>query len=103
VFPKVRQAVDKALSIDPDLLRRVRHQGASLMYDHDVTGLPRSARAMQLDSSIALTYHRRGLMYAMQGDRAGRGGIQTCATTQPLWLAPRQGQSSLLRETSRRI
>ena len=70
VFPKARRAVDKALSIDPDLAAAHSALGhIKVQYEHDWDGAAREyERALQLDPSLALTYHRRGLLYAMQGD-----------------------------------
>jgi DNA-binding winged helix-turn-helix (wHTH) protein/TolB-like protein/Tfp pilus assembly protein PilF len=99
VFPKAREAVDKALSIDPDLAAAHSASGhIKLMYDHDVDGAAREyARAMQLDSSIALTYHRRGLMFAMQGDiDQAVAESRHAQQLEPLWLAPRTAEANHL-------
>ena len=92
VFPKARLAADKALSIDPDLAAAHAALGhVKVQYEHDWDGAAREyALALRLDSSLALIYHRRGLLYAMQGDidRA----IAACEQAQqlePLWLSPR--------------
>ena len=99
VFPSARRAADKALSIDPDLAAAHSALGhIMLMYEHDAEAASREyARAMQLDSSLALTYHRRGLMYAMQGD-IGRAVAESQHAQQlePLWLAPRTAEANHL-------
>ncbi|HKS55906.1 MAG TPA: winged helix-turn-helix domain-containing protein [Steroidobacteraceae bacterium] len=99
VFPKARRAVEKALSIDPDLAAAHSALGhVMMMYDHDWEGAAREyQRALQLDPSLAAAYHRRGLLYAMQGDidRA----MQTNSRAQqlePLWMAPRGAAGNFL-------
>ena len=69
-FPRRARAVEKALSIDPDLAAAHSALGhIKMIYEHDWDGAAREyERAMQLDPSLALAYHRRGLLYAMQGD-----------------------------------
>jgi DNA-binding winged helix-turn-helix (wHTH) protein/TolB-like protein/lipoprotein NlpI len=92
VFPSARRAADKALSIDPDLAAAHSALGhIKLMYEHDVDEAGREyARALQLDSSVALTYHRLGLMYAMQGDiDQAVAESERAQQLEPLWLAPR--------------
>jgi tetratricopeptide (TPR) repeat protein len=69
-----------------------------MMYDHDWDGAAREyQRALQLDPSFAPTYHRLGLLYAMQGDidRA----LQTNDRAQelePLWFAPKGAAGNFL-------
>jgi len=92
VFPSARRAADKALSIDADLAAAHSALGhIELMYEHDVDAAAREyARALQLDSSLALTYHRLGLMYAMQGDiDRAVAESEHAQQLEPLWLAPR--------------
>lgn len=98
-FPKAREAVDKALSLDPDLAAAHSALGhIKVMYEHDVDGAAREyARSMQLDSSLALTYHRRGLMYAMQGDiDRAVAESEHAQQLEPLWLAPRTAEANHL-------
>lgn len=99
VFPSARRAADKALSIDPDLAAAHSALGhIMLMYEHDVGAASREyARATQLDASLALTHHRRGLMYAMQGD-IDRAVAESRHAQQlePLWLAPRTAEANHL-------
>jgi serine/threonine-protein kinase len=99
VFPKARSAVEKALSIDPDLAAAHSALGhIMMMYDHDWEGAAREyQRAQQLDPSLASAYHRRGLLYAMQGDldRA----LETNDRAQqlePLWIAPKGAAGNFL-------
>jgi len=92
VFPKGRRAVEKALSIDPNLAAAHSALGhINMMYDHDWDGAAREyQRALQLDPSLASAYHRRGLLYAMQGDI--EHAIETNDRAQqlePLWIAPK--------------
>jgi TolB-like protein len=99
VFPKARRAVEKALSIDPDLAAAHSALGhIKVQYEHDWEGAAREyARALQLDSSLALTYHRRGLLYAMQGDTdRALAQSERAQQLEPLWLAPRVGASNFL-------
>jgi DNA-binding winged helix-turn-helix (wHTH) protein/TolB-like protein/Tfp pilus assembly protein PilF len=92
VYPKARLAADKALSIDPDLAAaHVALGHVKVQYEHDWDGAAREySLALRLDSSLALTYHRRGLLYAMQGDidRAIAASEQA-QQLEPLWIAPR--------------
>ena len=99
VFPSARRAADKALSIDPDLAAAHSALGhIKLMYEHDVDAAAREyARAMQLDASVALTYHRRGFMYAMQGDiDRAVAEAEHAQQIEPLWLAPRTAEANHL-------
>ena len=99
VFPKARRAVEKALSIDPDLAAAHSALGhIKVQYEHDWEGAAREyARALQLDSSLALTYHRRGLLYAMQGDTdRALAQSERAQQLEPLWLAPRVGAGNFL-------
>jgi DNA-binding winged helix-turn-helix (wHTH) protein/TolB-like protein/Tfp pilus assembly protein PilF len=99
VFPKARRAVEKALSIDPDLAAAHTSLGhIHSIYEHDWDGAAREyQRALQLDPSLAITYHRRGLLYAMQGDidRAleANGRAQQL---EPLWFAPKGAAGNFL-------
>jgi DNA-binding winged helix-turn-helix (wHTH) protein/TolB-like protein/lipoprotein NlpI len=99
VFPTARQSVEKALSIDPDLAAAHSALGhIKVQYEHDWEGAAREyVRALQLDPSLALTHHRRGLLYAMQGDidRAEAEAAQA-QQLEPLWLAPRVAAANFL-------
>jgi DNA-binding winged helix-turn-helix (wHTH) protein/TolB-like protein/Tfp pilus assembly protein PilF len=99
VFPKARRAVEKALSIDPDLAAAHSASGhIKMMYEHDWDGAAREyQRALELDPALALAYHRRGLLYAIQGDidhalEANRRAQQL----EPLWLAPKGAAGNFL-------
>jgi DNA-binding winged helix-turn-helix (wHTH) protein/TolB-like protein len=99
VFPKARRAVEKALSIDPNLAAAHAALGhINMMYDHDWDGAAREyQRALQLDPSLASAYHRRGLLYAMQGDIDH--AIETNNRAQelePLWFAPKGAAGNFL-------
>jgi DNA-binding winged helix-turn-helix (wHTH) protein/TolB-like protein/Tfp pilus assembly protein PilF len=92
VFPQARVAVEKALAIDPDLAAAHTALGHILVqYDRDWDGAAREyARAKQLDPSIALTYHRRSILYALQGDtERALAESARARELEPLWLAPR--------------
>lgn len=92
VFPKARTAVEKALAIDPDLAAAHSALGHIMVqYDHDWAGAAREyARAKQLDPSLALTYHRRSILYAVQGDtERALAESARARELEPLWLAPR--------------
>lgn len=99
VFPKARAAVEKALSIDPDLA--VAHSvlgHIGMIYDHDWDGAAREyQRALQLDPSLASAYHRSALLYAMQGDidRALEANDRA-QQLEPLWLAPKGAAGNFL-------
>jgi DNA-binding winged helix-turn-helix (wHTH) protein/TolB-like protein/Tfp pilus assembly protein PilF len=99
VFPKARRAVEKALSIDPDLAAAHSALGhIKMMYEHDWDGAAREyERALQLDPSLALAYHRRGLLYAIQGDytRALEAN-ERAQQLEPLWLAPKGAAGNFL-------
>jgi TolB-like protein/Tfp pilus assembly protein PilF len=92
VYPDARRAVEKALAIDPDLAAAHSALGHIMVqYDHDWEGAAHEyARAKQLDPSLALTYHRRSILYAVQGDtdRALAESVRA-RELEPLWLAPR--------------
>ena len=99
VFPKARRAVEKALSIDPDLAAAHSALGhIRMMYEHDWDGAAREyQRAQQLDPSFAPAYHLRALLYAMQGDidhalESNRRAQQL----EPLWLAPKGAAGNFL-------
>ena len=99
MFPKARSAVEKALSIDPDLAAAHSSLGhIKVQYEQDWDGGAREyARAIQLDPSLALTYHRRGLMYAMQGDTdRALAESERAQQLEPLWLAPRTAAANFL-------
>jgi DNA-binding winged helix-turn-helix (wHTH) protein/TolB-like protein/tetratricopeptide (TPR) repeat protein len=92
VFPQARAAVDKALAIDPDLAAAHTALGHILVqYDRDWDEAAREyARAKQLDPSLALTYHRRSILYAMQGDtERAMAQSERARELEPLWLGPR--------------
>lgn len=99
VFPKARRAVEKALSIDPNLAAAHSALGQiRMMYEHDWDGAAREyQRARQLDPSLASAYHRRALLYAMQGDidraRETNGRAQEL---EPLWFAPKGAAGNFL-------
>jgi DNA-binding winged helix-turn-helix (wHTH) protein/TolB-like protein/tetratricopeptide (TPR) repeat protein len=99
VYPKARMAADKALSIDPNLAAAHDALGhVKVQYEHDWDGAAREySLALRLDSSLALTYHRRGLLYAMQGDidRATAASEQA-QQLEPLWIAPRIAAANYL-------
>ncbi|HKE93932.1 MAG TPA: tetratricopeptide repeat protein [Povalibacter sp.] len=99
VFPRARRAVEKALSIDPDLAAAHSSLGQiRTIYEHDWDGAAREyRRALQLDPSLASAYHRRGLLYAMQGDtdRALEANSRA-QQLEPLWLAPKGAAGNFL-------
>jgi DNA-binding winged helix-turn-helix (wHTH) protein/TolB-like protein/Flp pilus assembly protein TadD len=104
VFPKARRAVEKALSIDPDLAAAHSALGhIKVQYEHDWEGAAREyARALQLDPSVALTHHRRGLLYAMQGDtERALAESERAQQLEPLWLAPRAAAGNFLYHAKR--
>ena len=99
VFPKARSAVDKALSIDPDLAAAHSALGhIKMMYEHDWDGAAREyQRALQLDPSLAVAYHRRGLLYAIQGDiDHALEANDRAQQLEPLWLAPKGAAGNFL-------
>jgi DNA-binding winged helix-turn-helix (wHTH) protein/TolB-like protein len=99
VFPKARRAVEKALSIDPDLAAAHSALGhIEMIYERDWDGAAREyQRALQLDPSLAVAYHRRGLLYAMQGDIDRALQINERAQQlEPLWLAPKGAAGNYL-------
>ncbi len=99
VFPKARSAVEKALSIDPDLAAAHAALGhIRMMYEHDWDGAARAyQRALQLDPSLAAAYHRRGLLYAMQGDLDhAREANDHARQLEPLWIAPKGAAGNFL-------
>ena len=99
VFPRARIAADKALQLDPDLASAHSARGhIKVQYEHDWDGAAKDyARAIELDPSLALTHHRLGLLYAMQGDTE-RALAQSARAQQlePLWIALRGGAANFL-------
>jgi DNA-binding winged helix-turn-helix (wHTH) protein/TolB-like protein/tetratricopeptide (TPR) repeat protein len=99
VFPEARRAVDRALTIDPNLAAAHAALGhIHLQYDRNWEGAAREfERAIQLDSSLAVTYQRRGRLYAMRGDtERALADAQRAQQLEPLWLAPRAAAGSYL-------
>jgi DNA-binding winged helix-turn-helix (wHTH) protein/TolB-like protein/Tfp pilus assembly protein PilF len=99
VFPKARQAVERALSIDPDLAAAHSALGhIKVQFEHDWDGAAKEyARAVELDPALALTYHRIARLYGMQGDiERGLAASQRAQQLEPLWLWPRVGEGDLL-------
>jgi DNA-binding winged helix-turn-helix (wHTH) protein/TolB-like protein/Tfp pilus assembly protein PilF len=99
VFPKARRSVDRALSIDPDLAAAHSALGhIKVQYEHDWEGASREyALAMQLDPLLALTHHRRGLLYVMQGDiERAIAASERAQQLEPLWLAPKAAAAHFL-------
>jgi len=99
VFPKARIAADKALAIDPDLAAAHSALGhIKVQYEHDWDGAAREyARAIQIDPSLALTHHRRGLLYAMQGDiERALAASERAQHLEPLWIGPRIAAGNFL-------
>src|SRR6478736_6670836 len=57
----------------------------------------RAARAIVLDPSLALTYHRRGRLYAMQGEtERALAASERAQQLEPLWLWPRVAAADFL-------
>jgi tetratricopeptide (TPR) repeat protein len=99
VFPLARRAVEKALAIDPDLAAAHSALGhIKVQYEHDWEGGAREyALAIQLDPSLALTYHRLGILRSMQGDiDRALAASERAQQLEPLWLAPRTGTCNIL-------
>ena len=104
VFPRARQAVEKALAIDPDLAAAHAALGhIKMQYEYDWEGAAREyARAIQLDSSLAVTYQRRGRWYALQGDiDRAVADAERAQQLEPLWLGPRAAEASFLYNAKR--
>lgn len=99
VFPLARVAVDRALSIDPELAAAHSALGhIKMVYERDWDGAAREyERALQLDSSLASAHHRRALLYAMQGDtERALAATERARQIEPLWLAPRAAAGNFL-------
>jgi tetratricopeptide (TPR) repeat protein len=61
------------------------------------TGACEYQRALQLDPSLALAYHRRGLLYAIQGDiDHALEANQRAQQLEPLWIAPKGAAGNFL-------
>ena len=98
-FPKARAAVERALAIDPDLAAAHSALGhIKAQYEHDWDGAAEEyARALAIDSSVALTHHRRALLYAMQGDLdRAMAASERAQHLEPLWLAPQAATGNFL-------
>ena len=104
VYPKARRAVDRALAIDPDLAAAHSALGhIKMQYEYDWEGAAREyARAIQLDSSLAVTYQRRGRLYALQGDTdRAVAEAERAQQLEPLWLGPRAAAAGFLYNAKR--
>lgn len=99
VFPRARQAVEKALELQPDLAAAHTTLGhIKIQYDLDWSGgLQEYARAVALDPNYAPTYHYRGIVLAMHGltDRS-LAELQRAQQLEPLWMAPRAATGNTL-------
>jgi tetratricopeptide (TPR) repeat protein len=99
VFPRARQAVEKALEIQPDLAAAHTTLGhIEIQYDLDwSSGLNEYAKAVALDPNYAPTYHYRGIVLAMHGliDRS-LAELQRAQQLEPLWMAPRAATGNTL-------
>lgn len=104
VFPKARRAVEKALSIAPDLAAAHSALGhIKVQYEYDWEGAAKEyARAIQLDPTLALTYHRRGRLFALQGDiDRAVADAEHAQQLEPLWIAPRVAVGNFLYDAKR--
>jgi serine/threonine-protein kinase len=98
-FPKARAAVERALSIDPDLAAAHSALGhIKAQYERDWQGAAEEyARALAIDPSVALTHHRRSLLYAMQGDMdRALAASKRAQHLEPLWLGPQAATGNFL-------
>ena len=99
VFPLARNAVEKALEIDPDLAAAHATLGhIKVQYDLDwAGGMAEYTHALELDPSHAPTYHYRGLLLAMRGETArSLADLQRAQQLEPLWIAPRSASGNVL-------
>ncbi|HVF17180.1 MAG TPA: winged helix-turn-helix domain-containing protein [Steroidobacteraceae bacterium] len=106
VFPKAREAADKALSIDPDLAAAHSALGhIKMVYERDWDGAAREyQRALQIDPSLASAHHRSGLLYAMQGDMdRALAATERARQIEPLWLSPRAATGNFLYYARRHV
>jgi DNA-binding winged helix-turn-helix (wHTH) protein/TolB-like protein/tetratricopeptide (TPR) repeat protein len=104
VFPLAHRAIGKALSIDPNLAAAHSALGHILVqYDRDWVGAAREyALAVQLDPFMAVTHHRLGRLYMMQGD-VERALAESARAQQlePLWLATKTAVGAFLYDAER--
>lgn len=99
VFPRARQAVERALEIQPDLAAAHTTLGhIKIQYDLDWSGgLQEYARAVALDPNYAPTYHYRGIVLAMHGlTERSLAELQRAQQLEPLWMAPRAATGNTL-------
>ena len=99
VFPRAREAAERALAIDPNAAAVHATLGhIKIQYDLDwATGLADYARAIELDPTYARTYHYRGLAYAMHGDTAlAIEEFRRAQQVEPLYIAPRAAHGMVL-------
>lgn len=99
VFPRAREAAERALAIDPNAAAVHATLGhIKIQYDLDwAAGLADYARAAELDPTYARTYHYRGLAYAMHGDTAlAIEEFRRAQQVEPLYIAPRAAHGMVL-------
>jgi TolB-like protein/Flp pilus assembly protein TadD len=104
VFPLAHRAIDKALSIDPNLATAHSALGHIMVqYDRDWLGAAREyALAVRLDPSLAVTHHRLGRLYMMQGDiDRALAEAARAQELEPLWLATKTAVGAFLYDAKR--
>ena len=98
-FPLARQAVLRALEIEPDLAAAHATLGhITVQYDLDwQTGMAEYDRAIELDPTYSRTYHWRGISYGMHGATAlALADFERARLLEPLWIAPRAATGNIL-------
>ena len=105
VFPTARQAVEKALSIDPDLAAAHSALGhIKVQYEYDWDGAAREyARAIQLDPTLGLDVSPTRTLVCLAGGHRSRGGRRATGAAARAALAGSQGRGRAISSTMRSV
>jgi DNA-binding winged helix-turn-helix (wHTH) protein/TolB-like protein/Flp pilus assembly protein TadD len=98
-YPRAREAVQKALEIEPDLAAAIATLGhITVQYDLDwVAGIASYDRAIAIDPDYGRTYHWRGISYSMHGEtERALSDFERARQREPLWIAPRAASGNAL-------
>jgi len=98
-FPRAREAVQRALEIEPELAAAHATLGhITVQYELDwQVGMAEYDRAITLDPDYARTYHWRGISYGMHGATTlALADFERARLLEPLWIAPRAATGNIL-------
>jgi DNA-binding winged helix-turn-helix (wHTH) protein/TolB-like protein/tetratricopeptide (TPR) repeat protein len=98
-YPRARQAVQRALEIEPELAEAHATLGhITVQFDLDwQSGMAEYDRAIASDPGYATAYHWRGISYGMHGATArALADFERARQLEPLWIAPRAATGNIL-------